>query len=113
MCQQMANRDVALAVALESWNVGRDRIRESHATLLHEPHYGRRRSHDLGQGGEVENRVERHRLDGRDDGTLPVGFLEENLVTTSDEDDRSRRLLRGDRLFDQPIDAGKTCRVGL
>src|SRR5688572_9650129 len=107
----MTNRDIALAVTLEPWNVGRYRIIQPHAALLHQSHYGGRCRHDLGQRGEIEDCVEGHRLRRRNDRPLSVRLLEEDFVSTPDEDDGSRSLLCGNRLFDQAIDAGKAYRV--
>ena len=88
----MPDRDVALAVALEPGNEGRHRIVQAHAALLDQLHHRRRRRDDLGQRGEVEDRVERHRLGRRHDRALAVRLFEDDRVAAPDEHDRARRL---------------------
>ena len=55
----------AFAVALEAGDERRHAIAEPESALLDQHHHARRRRHDLGQRREVEDRVERHRLDRR------------------------------------------------
>ena len=74
--QEMTDRDVLLAVALEAGHVVRHAIVQPDAALLHEQHRARRRGDDLGERRRVEDRVERHRLarglDGAGAERLPI-----------------------------------------
>ena len=65
--QQMPDRDARPCRSARSPGMNvRDRIVQTDPALLDQPHHRGRRRHHLGQRGEVEDRVERHRLGRRD-----------------------------------------------
>jgi len=98
MRQQLSNRNVALAVALEAGNIRCHPIAQADAALLDEHHHARRRGDDLGQRRQIEDGVERHRLDRRRDGAIADGLLIEDSIASADEDNRARQLPVGNRL---------------
>jgi hypothetical protein len=97
--QEVADGDVALAVAFEAGNVGRDAVIQPDPPVLHKHHHGRRGGHDLGERGEVEDRVQGHRLGRRFDGAPPERLLVEDLVAAADDHDGPRQLSRLDRFL--------------
>ena len=101
--QQVADRDAALAVALEARHVPRHRIVQPDATLFHQPHHGGRRRDHLGQRREVEDRIGGHRLGRGDDGALAVGLLEQDDVAPANQHDRARHLPGLDGLEDERV----------
>ena len=57
---QVPDRDVLLAISLESRNERRDAIGESDLSFFEKDHDARRRSDDLGERGKIEDRVHGH-----------------------------------------------------
>ena len=93
-----------LAVALEPGHERRDPIAEAQLAALDQHHHAGRRRHHLGERGEVEHRVERHRLDSRHQRALPDRLLIQDPVAAPDQHHRSGQLLLGDRLLHQRLD---------
>ena len=110
MRHEVADRDAGLSVSLESRYEIRDGIVETDTPLLYQPNdCGGRRNH-FGQRCEVEDRIDRHHLRRRIDSALTVGLLEQDLVPTTDQNNRAWRLPGANRRLDHSIDAGKsTC----
>ena len=111
MGQKMTDGDVTFAVAFEARDVGGHTIAQSNASLLDQDHDAGGRGDDLGQRGQVEHRVERHRLGVRHERAIADRFLIEDLVAPAHEHDRARQLLLLDRRADERLDRVKTPRV--
>ena len=76
--EQMPDRDPLLPIPAELGNELRHRIVEADAALLHQLHHARRRRDDFRQGGEVEDRVFRHRLGRRLEGAVAEARVIQN-----------------------------------
>jgi hypothetical protein len=90
------------------------RIAETQLPLFDEDHHRRSRRDGLRQRGDVEDRVESHRLFLREEGAEAEGLAVEDPVLAADEHDGSRELASGDRLLDHRVDPrerprGRTC----
>ena len=102
--QQVADGDVGFAVALESRNEGRHAIDEAQLALLDQHHHARRRRHHLGQGGDVEHRVERHRLGRRHQRPVADRFLINDAIADANQDDGARQAFLADLVANQRLD---------
>ena len=108
------------AVALEPGHERRYPVVEAQLAALDQNHHAGRRRHHLGERGEVEHRVQRHRLDSRDQRALPDRLLIEDPVPAPDQHHRSGQLLLGDCLLHERLDRlqpalvhrGRLARVG-
>ena len=109
--QQVTNRDPVLAVPFEARDVGADAIGQPDAAILDQRHHRRRRRHHLGERGDVENRVERHRLRRGLHRAVAEGATIEHLVSAAGDDDGAGNLSGGDRLLDQRLDQREPRRV--
>ena len=101
MRHQVADGDVGLAIALEPGNERGDPIVHPDPAVLHQLHHARRRGDHLGQRRQVENGVERHRLDRRLDRAVADGLLVEHAIAASDQHDGAGQLLVGDGPLDR------------
>ncbi len=110
--QQMADRDVLLAVPLEAGDVRRDAIVQPDAAFLHQQHDAGRGRHHFGERGCVEDGVERHRLAHGLDRACAERLLVEHPVALADEHDGSRELAFLDRLLDHAGQPGPRRRIG-
>ena len=113
MRHQVTDGDVSLAVPLESRNERRDTVAQPDLSLFQQDHHARRRRHHFRQRREVEDRVERHRLHGRDQRAVADGLLVERLLTAADEHHRPGQLFLGDGLGDERPDRVELPEVGL
>jgi hypothetical protein len=102
--QEVPDGDVPLPVALEAGDVGRHPVGQTDPALLHQHHHARRRSHDLGQGRQVENRVGGHGFGAGDLSPVAKGLLIEHAIAATYQHDGTRQLLLPDRLAHQRID---------
>ena len=110
----------AFAVALEAGHERRHPVAQAELALLDQHHHAGRRRHDLGERGEVEDRVERHRLDRRDQRAAADRLLIEDPVAAADQHHRAGQLLLGDCLLHERldrvepalVDRGRLARVG-
>ncbi len=100
----MPDGDVGLPVPLEPGNERRNAIVQTHLAALHEQHHARRGRHDFGQRREVEDRIERHRLDGRHQRPIADRFLIQHPIAPANQHDGARELLLGDRALDERLD---------
>ena len=106
----MAHRDRLLAGPREAGQEALDGRVEVEPTLVDQDHRDRRRDDDLGQAGEVVDRV------GRDGGrALVVGEMAERgqvgqLAASPDGDDRAREGAARDVAFEQTVDLGEPLR---
>ena len=96
--QQVANRDAVLAVFGEFRNERRDRIGQADTALFHQHHHRRRRGDHLGHRRQIEDCVERHRLERGLERAVAVRLPEHDRVVTADQDDGARHLMRSDGL---------------
>jgi hypothetical protein len=101
----MTDGDALLAVLPELRDVGRDRFVQCKLPLFEQHHDRRRRHHDLGQRGHIEDRVGCHRLRRRHDRTATEGLLIQRAVWAPDEHDRTRQPLLRHRIRDERLQA--------
>ena len=111
MRQQMEYGDRLLAVRAELGDELRDGIAQTNAPLLHELHHARRRRHDFGQRGEIEDRVVGDRLGRRRDRATTERALVENAVAASDEHDGTRQFVARNRGVDERRDRRERLRL--
>ena len=78
-----------LPVALEAGDVGRDAIGKPQLSVFNQLHHRGRRGDDLGERGEIEDRVERHRLDRRPESTVPHRLAVHHAIADSRDDHRA------------------------
>ena len=102
--EQVPDGDVALAVACELRDEGRDPVGEAKATVLDERRHAGRRGDHLGDRRHVEDGVGGHRLDRRLERPLAEALEVQRAVTATDQDDRPRHLAGLNRLFDELVD---------
>lgn len=107
MGQQMPDGDVALAVPLESRQVGRHAVGEPEPPLLDQLHHGRGGGDDFGQRGQVEDRIHGHGLDGGLQGAAAEDALVGDGVALADQDDRPGQQARRHGLLDEGVDSGE------
>ncbi|MEZ5286574.1 MAG: hypothetical protein R2712_17560 [Vicinamibacterales bacterium] len=107
MREQVADRDAALAVALEPGHVAGHGIGEADAALLHQRHDRGGRGDDLCQRCQVKHRIDRHRLVRGDERARPVGLLEQHPIAAADQHHGAGRLAGGHGGLDDAIDAGE------
>jgi hypothetical protein len=105
--QEMANRDAALAIPIESRHQRRHWIVEPEPARFDQLHYRGRRGHHLGQRREIEDRIDGHRLDRGNDGAPAVRFLEQNAIAATHQHHGSRRRTGLHGVVHHPIDSGK------
>ena len=104
MRQQVPDGNAILPVALEAGDVGRDAIGKPQLSVFNQLHHRGRRGDDLGERGEIEDRVERHRLDRRPKGTVPHRLAVHHAIADSRDDHRAGKLAIGNRLRHQRLD---------
>ena len=102
--QQVPDGDVCLPVTFEPRDVARDPVAQADSSLLDQHHHARRRRHNFRQRREIENRIERHGLDRRNERAIPEGLLVDDAVAPADEHDRSRQFLVLNRLAHEGLD---------
>ena len=100
----MADGDVGLAVALEPRNERGDPIVQPDPALLDQHHHARRRRDHLGQRRQVEDRVERHRLDRGLDRAVAERLLVEHAIAAADQHDGAWQLLVRDGALNRGAD---------
>ncbi len=86
----------------------RDRIREADAPVLDQHHHRGRRRDDLGERGQIEDGVDRHRLGHGLEGAAAIGAAEHDGVTAADQHDRARQAVRGDGVGDDGVNSRET-----
>ena len=96
------------AVLLETGDELRHRIGEANPSLLDQHHHARRCRDDLGERGQIEDRVLGHRLSDREHRALSERVMIANRVAAADEDDGAREIVTGDRGFDERLDRSKS-----
>ena len=87
---QVADGDVAVA-ALELRNVLGDLVVQPELALFEQLHQRRRGGHDLGERGAVEDRIDGHRFELRNDRPVAVGLAVNHLSVVPDDQDRARQ----------------------
>jgi len=110
--QESPDRDLIELLAAVFPKVPPDRSVELDRAPLDECHHGQRRPDRLREGGDVEDRVDRHRGWIRKQAARPVRPLEQNVVATADEDHDPGDLAAGDGVVRGFIDSGKIERSG-
>ena len=112
--QQLGDGDRPPTPALEPRHVGGDAVPQPETPLFDEHHDAGGRRHHLGQGREVEHRVERHRLGcSRPQRTRAEGPLVHDLAAVSHEHHRAGKTPVADGLLDHRVDPGEAGRVDL
>jgi len=96
---ELANGDLVFAIRLEFGNVAGDRIGDAQFALLHQLQNGGSGSEDLSERGEIENRVEGHRLAPGEHGAGAVGMAEDDATVMANQKDGAGELVFGDGFF--------------
>ena len=110
--QQLGDGDRLPALASEPRHVIGDAVAQTQAPLFDEHHDGGGRRHDLGQGREIEHRVERHRLGcPRCQRARPEGPLVHDLAGVPHEHHRAGKTPVADGLLDHRVDPREAGRV--
>lgn len=105
--EEHADGDVAFA-ALEVGEIDGDFVVEAYLALLDEAHHGGGGGDDFGEGGGVEDGVERHGLAGRGEAAIAVRLAVKNFGALPDPGDGSRHFVVFDGEFDDAINIGGT-----
>ena len=111
MGQQMPDPGVfgrvppGVPVGTKSGNVHLDPVPKGDLPPLRQDHDRRRRGDGLGDRGQVEDRVDGHRLVLRNPLAFPIGPPEDGLPFPGHEEDGPRELLALDRVVDDRVDA--------
>ena len=112
--QQLGDGDRPPALTPEPRHVDGDAVAQPETPLLDEHHDAGGGRHHLGQGREVEHRVERHRLGcSRRQRTRAEGPLVHDLAAVPHQHHRRRKTPVADGLLDQRVDPGEAGRVDL
>ena len=102
--QQVANRDVGLAIPLEPGDEGGDAVNQPQFAPLDQQHDAGRRGDGLGQRRKIEDRIERHRFARGQERTIANRLLVDEAVAQADEHDRARKPLLCDVLSHERLD---------
>ncbi len=109
--QELAHRDLFLPPPGELRQVARHPVVQPQPPLLDEDHDGGGGGHDLGQGGDVEHRVGRHRLGRGDEGPVAEGAAVVGRAAPPHDHHRPGDLPGPDRLPDRLPDPLQARRV--
>ena len=111
--EHASHRHALERLAAELLQILSERRVELHGAALDERHHRERRAERLGQRGNVEDRVEGHRLGIRHERAPAERPLVQDLVAEPDQDDGARHLTgRRDRL-DRFVDGGEVVGLGV
>jgi len=110
--QEAPDGDALEALGPKLAQIAPERRLELDGAALDERHDGERRAEGLGERGDVEDRVERHRCRLGDEPAPSVRAVQEDLVAPPDEDDDPGNLAGGDRVVRGFVDAGEVRRLG-
>ena len=105
--EQHANCDLVFAVRGELRHIARKRIVETNFAFLEETHDGRRRGEELGERGEIENRVGSHALAMRDERAFAECFAVNHMAAMADEKNASGDFAILDGGFDNRVENRK------
>ena len=109
MCHQLLDRDIALAHLGKFGDVSRHRIAQTNLPAFDQNHDRGRRGHDLCQRGEIEDRVNRHRLGLRFQRAIAVGAPPDDFALPACEHYRARQLLARDLRFHSVANVRQLC----
>jgi hypothetical protein len=104
MGHEMLDRDPALVVARETWNVAIDRVAESQSALVDEHHDGGCCRNDLRERREVEDRVTRHGFLGRTHNAPAKRTVIYSLAAVPDQNYSTRKGACLNGFLDEVID---------
>ena len=88
---------------LEAWNERRNAIVQPDFAFLDKHYHARRRRNNLGQRCEVEDGVEGHWFQRRNDRPLTDCGLVQRVLALRDQHDRARQLPIGDGIADHRL----------
>ena len=105
--QQVANRDRLFSLTGELRQMPAHRIVEPKLAAFNQQHHARRGRQRLGERGQIEDRIDRHRLALRLDAAIAKGPQESDLALSRDEHHAAGHLLGCQRFDDDRFDLGQ------